>query len=468
MQSPADSEIRRIVTDTAFGSFVRASAQYIHPPPLANPHNLTTSLPEGISHKEIGIINITAQFLAVYGIYFQHGLIPRVIGDPRFEFMTKPEDDNKHSFFRRLFLGFMSVLKPCQKLTENAGAGPPTEDVLKGFFTLLVQLENQEEEYEGIEKVNLHACEFLANMGDLVIPFPHEHLSMMMQPFRSQINELILPPKHSDQDPLCTSLVDEIKVLGRDMIDAECSYWRKSVSYQAFYQQKQLTRDHQAFLHQQPPPDEALVDSTSTSLGKRGRVMDDNVNVVSGTVRQQHTKNQDGPQLDKLCPPPPLSLSFPCKFMNLIPESITHKELGIIKLTAQFVAVYGMHFRDGLKKRVINDPRFGFLNPTDTDRRYRFYSQICHGYLRVLLPSGKLCKSGDASAETCFEGFDNLVKKLEEGMDMVMVDLHTWEYFANMEDQELILPAEYVSMMMNPVVSQSAQVQDPNPKRPKV
>lgn len=47
-----------------------------------------------------------------------------------------------------------------------------------------------------------------------------------------------------------------------------------------------------------------------------------------------------------------------------------------------------------------------------------------------------------------------------------------------MEDQELILPAGHVSMMMNPVISQSAQVrvrpsddhfpaEDPSPKRQK-
>ena len=41
---------------------------------------------------------------------------------------------------------------------------------------------------------------------------------------------------------------------------------------------------------------------------------------------------------------------------------------------------------------------------------------------------------------------------------MTMGDLHVWEYFANMEDQDLILPAGHVSMMMNPVISQSAQV----------
>lgn len=190
--------------------------------------------------------------------------------------------------------------------------------------------------------------------------------------------------------------------------------------------------------------------------------MDDNVNVVSGIIRQQHTKNQDGAQLDKLRPPP-LSLYDCCKFTTLIPEGITTKELGIIKLTAQFVAVYGMHFRDPLKKRVVNDPRFGFLTPADS--RYCFYSQLCHGYLSVLIPSGKVCMSRGAGAETYFEGFNNLVKNLEEGMDMIMVDLHTWEYFANMEDQELILSVGHVSMMMNPVLSQSAPVQDANQKR---
>lgn len=48
--------------------------------------------------------------------------------------MTKPDDDdNKHSFFRRLFIGFMAVLKPCQKLTENAD----TEEDVKGLLHLI-------------------------------------------------------------------------------------------------------------------------------------------------------------------------------------------------------------------------------------------------------------------------------------------------------------------------------------------
>ena len=108
--------------------------------------------------------------------------------------------------------------------------------MLKGFISLLVQLEKQEEDYEGLENMTLHTCKLLASMEDLIISFPPKHLSVTLQPFRSQINELILPLRHSNQNPLCTSLVDDINVLGHDMFDAKLSYWRSSVSYQAFYQ----------------------------------------------------------------------------------------------------------------------------------------------------------------------------------------------------------------------------------------
>ena len=149
--------------------------------------------------------------------------------------MTKRDNGNKHSFFHRLFLGFMSVLKLWQKLTKNV-CGSYIGIVLKGFISLLVQLEKQEEDYEGLENMTLHTCKLLASMEDLIISFPPKHLSVTLQPFRSQINELILPLRHSNQNPLCTSLVDDIKVLGHDMFDAKLSYWRSSVSYQAFYQ----------------------------------------------------------------------------------------------------------------------------------------------------------------------------------------------------------------------------------------
>lgn len=58
-------------------------------------------------------------------------------------------------------------------IIENAGRGACTEDVLKRFSTLIVQSEKQKRQYDDIEKVNLHACEFLANMGDLVILLSH-------------------------------------------------------------------------------------------------------------------------------------------------------------------------------------------------------------------------------------------------------------------------------------------------------
>lgn len=61
-----------------------------------------------------------------------------------------------------------------------------------------------------------------------------------------------------------------------------------------------------------------------------------------------------------LLPSPWIDLPPP-KFTTLIPEGITRKELGIIKLTTHFEAVYGLYFQDDIEKRVIIDPRFEFL-----------------------------------------------------------------------------------------------------------
>lgn len=55
-----------------------------------------------------------------------------------------------------------------------------------------------------------------------------------------------------------------------------------------------------------------------------------------------------------------------------VPQGITPKELGIIKITAQFVARYGAgQFWNVWAQEVIDKPLFSFLKTTDN--RYRFY-----------------------------------------------------------------------------------------------
>lgn len=83
-----------------------------------------------------------------------------------------PTDDSKFSFYCRLFHGYLAVSKPCQELTKNVGATPET--VLEGFFNLLAQLEEQEDE-GGVEKigtVDFHVFKFLAKSLGQKISFP--------------------------------------------------------------------------------------------------------------------------------------------------------------------------------------------------------------------------------------------------------------------------------------------------------
>ncbi|KAL1213339.1 putative splicing factor 3A subunit 1 [Cardamine amara subsp. amara] len=443
---PADSELRRnlmdeFVSDAACGRFLRTTNLFHDPFRLRYPHNLTRSLPEGITRNEVGIINLTAQFMAVYGIFFQRALIKRVIMDPRFDFMTKPPDDtnshyyrllagypltdnSKFSFYSRLFGGYMALSKPCQELTKDAGASPET--VLDGFFQLLAQLEDED---GMIGMVDLHVLEFLAKTLCQMMPLPPEYLSNMVEPWTSRLMELLMTPIHERSD----DAHDKIRFLQTEINDASCrSSWRHSVSYHACYQQMQIMRQDHAFCEHPQPKD------------------------------LQNNSDQGPADLW-----PPLWFDHPApKFTSLIPEGITRKELGIIKLTAQFKAVYGLYLRDDIKKMGIVDPRFEFLKPTDS--RYSFFSQLSIGYDRVLIPSRKKDEAcvplrkmsgSPPSLEMVLEGFWNFVEMVEEGVDLRMIDLHAFEFFANMEKQELSLPPLYIVMMMYPLLPPFAHLQ---------
>ncbi|KAL1209246.1 putative splicing factor 3A subunit 1 [Cardamine amara subsp. amara] len=90
--------------------------------------------------------------------------------------------------------------------------------------------------------------------------------------------------------------------------------------------------------------------------------------------------DDDEEEIDLPWPPPYRYLSFHCpKF-----DFITIKELGIIKLTAQFVVRYDMYFHMALRKRVVMNRQFGFMQLAD--RRYKFYRGLVDAYYRVLRP----------------------------------------------------------------------------------
>ncbi|CAL9229134.1 unnamed protein product [Arabidopsis halleri] len=433
----------QFVIDAACGLYMRTANPFFDPRPLRYPHNLTRSLPEGITRMELGIINLTAQFMAVFGIFFQRALIKTVISDPRFDFMIKPPDDSvyygllagymptddsKFSFYCRLLRGYLAVSKPCQDLTKNAGASPET--VLQGFFHLLALLEDEEK----IGMVDLHVFEFLAKTLGYWLQLPPWHLSDMLH-FRKI--EFLMTPVDDRPD----NFHDKIRLMEIEIHDVESRRsWRNRVSYHACYQQMQiLSQEDHAFCEH--PKD-----------------------------LQQNNSNDQGPSAHSL-PYPWSGLPLP-EFTSFIPEGIMRQELGIIKLTAQFDAVYGLYFREEIEKMVIGDPRFAFLNPTDKSKYYSFFSNLSVGYDMVLIPSRKKGEalipnrkvSGSPSLETVFEGFWNLFGMVVEGVDMGIVDLHAFEFFANTEDQELNLPHQYLLMIMYPLVPPFAHLQARMPR----
>lgn len=58
--------------------------------PLA-PHRFSLKPPEGITLLQLGIIKLTAQFVARYGMFFLAELVKRMIMTPQFEFMKETE-----------------------------------------------------------------------------------------------------------------------------------------------------------------------------------------------------------------------------------------------------------------------------------------------------------------------------------------------------------------------------------------
>ncbi|CAH8270306.1 unnamed protein product [Arabidopsis lyrata] len=174
-------------------------------------------------------------------------------------------------------------------------------------------------------------------------------------------------------------------------------------------------------------------------------------------------------------------ISFP-----LLPQGITHKELVRIKLTAQFVAVYGMRFGQGLQNSVSMqpelEPHFQFMKSSDS--RHSFYSQVTVVYMRVLQPSktldGRFLRFSTAlvekctSIETLLDGFYKLLhevlkKDKEQGPEMAMVDVHAIQYFANVEMTHMSpqLPG-YLSVLKNPQPQMQPSPEEPEPNRQRV
>ncbi|XP_018467879.1 uncharacterized protein LOC130494249 [Raphanus sativus] len=109
---------------------------------------------------------------------------------------------------------------------------------------------------------------------------------------------------------------------------------------------------------------------------------------------------------------------------EILEKQLTLKELGIIKLTAMFVARYGSEFRRDLMEVVLMNPLFEFLQPSDC-KCSKFFSSLVRVYSTVIMPSDKLWY-GDDSTAFALEFFSRTLQleKLENGDETAAIDLH--------------------------------------------
>lgn len=131
---------------------------------------------------------------------------------------------------------------------------------------------------------------------------------------------------------------------------------------------------------------------------------------------------------------PPIPRDYPFTY----PKGITRRQLGIIKVTAQFYVRYGYTFLMALIRRVaiIENSQFEFIMSED---KYSFFYRLVTVYSNVLMPS---CTCPERAV---LKGFFNLLQgenqEVEVGVEMSESDLHSYvgalDYFANREDQEL-------------------------------
>uniref|UniRef100_A0A1J3GX63 Putative splicing factor 3A subunit 1 n=1 Tax=Noccaea caerulescens TaxID=107243 RepID=A0A1J3GX63_NOCCA len=316
------------------------------PPPLKG-----FSVPQGITLKELGIIKITAQFVARYGTgHFWIAFAQEVIDKPLFSFLKTT--DNRHRFYYGLVAAYQRVLKPRLVLHEEEGT------FIDDFYHCL------------------------------------------------QMDKLDDGDDDDDDEKLDIDIILHAFVGGLD-----------------FFTHMDVLDDPQVTIMPPPQP----VSAMHPLRCREPRVADD-----------------AGPNLD-----------FSVK--------LTLKELGIMKLTAQFVARYGLCFRLALMMRELRNPTFGFMfSPKDqfnsrdpAAARFRIFSKLVVAYSNVLIPSSKF---DDSPATLVAAFFLRLqLEKLEQGVAETTLDLHAFvsgsvDYFAHMDDDYYsanMAPPERLSVTMN-------------------
>ncbi|EFH61756.1 hypothetical protein ARALYDRAFT_898699 [Arabidopsis lyrata subsp. lyrata] len=311
---------------------------------------------KGITTKELGMIMLTAQFVARYGFHFGWDLRKRVVMNRQLGFMKRA--DRRHEFYRGLVNAYYLVLRPS---TQREERDPCMATFLERFFDILRVMKLEEEEVEG---VGLHV---FVGVVDCFARMDDEEYSVVMPPTLWRPPGLP-PPKRSPAADIHDYCVD---------LDNP---------------EPHPFRDHR----------------------------------LRPASIQSHAK---------LC--------------------LTHKQLCVIKVTAQFEARYGMDFMRALMTRVAEKTpqQFEFMEAT-SGRRFDFYSQLVESYSRILMPCKKL------DADTVLEGFFRLVDCFQqERVDFPMGLVDAVDCFAHMND--VISPLHNHNITL--VYTGQANVQCPPP-----
>ncbi|ESQ40944.1 hypothetical protein EUTSA_v10015678mg, partial [Eutrema salsugineum] len=147
-------------------------------------------------------------------------------------------------------------------------------------------------------------------------------------------------------------------------------------------------------------------------------------------------------------------------------ECIELKELGVMKLTALFVARYGMRFWWGLMKKVDKKPQFKFMEPSDG--KFSVYNRILVAYEGVIWACDNVCTATVLGAFfRCLQ-----LEMLEEGTETDMIDLHAFvsgvAWFGQVEDDDYstFMPhPQLLSLMSNRLIPGSLVTHFQGPSR---
>ncbi|KAG2238804.1 hypothetical protein Bca52824_091975 [Brassica carinata] len=147
---------------------------------------------------------------------------------------------------------------------------------------------------------------------------------------------------------------------------------------------------------------------------------------------------------------------------EILEKQLTLKELGIIKLTAMFVARYGSGFRRDLMEVVSMNPLFEFLRSSDC-KCSSFFTSLVRMNSNVIMPSDKLWYGDDCTA-SALEFFSRCLQleKLENREETAAIDLHALlggvDCFSHMSEQLYLAFAPQPERLSNMVKRRGCQL----------